>query len=306
MSETVNQIPILTDSDLPALFNAADKAAIDKKRKYLIFTACDLIFLVAGISLLSIEYYAETLRPITGFAAAIVFTLSFVITIILLKAQHEKIWYGARAVAETVKSLSWKYITCAEPFTSKLTALDADEELIAKLIKTIEEKKEIFWSFNGDLAANSEIPDTLRKLRSQDLETRKQVYLEQRILNQRKWYGQNSQNNRAGAIRLLYVVLFAQLLAILSAFAFVPYPTIHINSAHIFSAIAIAVLAWVQVKQHQELAQAYAIAAHELGLIAEQISHVKTDEMFSKFVCETENAISREHTMWIAKRERLI
>ena len=296
----------VTNSDLPALFNAADSAAIEAKKKYLRLTILDLSLLVFGTLLLSIHLNSDVGRFLAGFFAAACFISSFISTIIILRAQHEKVWYGARAVAETVKTLSWKYMTCSEPFTSKLTSLEADEEFISKLIKILSERGGLFWSFNGDLATGSEITDTMRKMRYLDLEKRKQIYLEQRINDQRKWYGHNAKQNKVHASRWFIAVLIAQLFAVLFTLVIMRWSVPTINFAHVFSSAAIAIMAWIQVKQHQELAQSYGIAAHELGLIAEQISYIKTEEELCKFISESENAISREHTLWMARRERLI
>jgi len=149
----------------------------------------------------------------------------------------------------------------------------------------------------------------MRKARTLNLESRKVIYLEQRIGDQRKWYSDSARKNRKAALRWLYTVMFAQLFAIVFALVIVFRPEFisavaHINWAHVFSSAAIAALAWLQLKQNQELAQAYSVAAHELGLISEQISYVKTEEDLSRFVTESEGSISREHTMWMAKRER--
>jgi hypothetical protein len=296
----------ITNNDLPALFNAADSAAIEAKKKYLRLTIGDLSLLVLGTFLLSIELRVVVEKFIAGFGAAACFIGSFVSTIMILKAQHEKIWYGARAVAETIKTLSWKYMTCSEPFPTKLSSLEADERFISKLTKIISERRELFGSFNGELGTGSEITDTMRKVRNLDLEKRKQMYLEQRVGDQRKWYGHKAKQNKRHASRWFKAVLLAQSFAILFTLVIMFCSTFPINFAHVFSAAAIAFLAWIQVKRHQELAQSYGVATHELGLIAEQIPYLKNDEDLCRFVSESENAISREHTMWIARREKVI
>ena len=76
------------------------------------------------------------------------------------------------------------------------------------------------------------------------------------------------------------------------------------NLVGVFSSLASALVAWLQVRQHEELAQSYAVAALELGFIEEQAEHVAGDPSFSAFVGDSENAISREHTLWIARRDR--
>ena len=42
------------------------------------------------------------------------------------------------------------------------------------------------------------------------------------------------------------------------------------ESGGVFSPLASALVAWLQVRQHEELAQSYAVAALELGFIEEQ------------------------------------
>ena len=53
----------------------------------------------------------------------------------------------------------------------------------------------------------------------------------------------------------------------------------------------------------QELAASYALAAHEIGLIRQQSLLPSTDDEFSLFVGDAENAFSREHTQWIARKD---
>jgi hypothetical protein len=298
----------ITDSSLPALFNAADSASIEAQKKYLRFIRADLSFLVLAALLLSFSLppSLQTLQKITAASSAIFFVISLVLTIIILKTQYERIWYGARAVAESVKTLSWRYMTCSEPFTQNLTSSKADTEFVSKLSKIISERKNLFWSFDGDLGIGSQITDTMRKVRNLDVETRKQIYLQQRIKDQRKWYGIKSKQNRNLVGKWFFAVVFSQLFAIVSAILIIIWPESLVNLAGVFSALAAAFLAWMQVKQHQELAQSYGVAAHELGLVAEQASHVKTNEDLCDFVSDSENAISREHTLWVAKREKLI
>jgi len=124
----------ITRSDLPALLGAAGNASRVAKRNYHVWTGIDLSLLVVGTLLLSVEVSGGAQRSLTGLGAAICFVVSWFSTIVLLKAQYDKIWYGARAIAETVKSLSWRYMMCAEPFLAKMSAEDVDESLIAKLM----------------------------------------------------------------------------------------------------------------------------------------------------------------------------
>jgi hypothetical protein len=64
-------------------------------------------------------------------------------------------------------------------------------------------------------------------------------------------------------------------------------------------------LAWLQVKQHEELAHSYAVAAHELSFVREAGKLVHQEAELSSFVADAETAISRKHTLWLARRDHL-
>lgn len=69
----------------------------------------------------------------------------------------------------------------------------------------------------------------------------------------------------------------------------------------VFAAIASAATAWNQLNQHRNQATAHTVAARELNIIYDQIEHVPDDE-WATFAEGAEDAISREHTMWAARR----
>lgn len=58
----------------------------------------------------------------------------------------------------------------------------------------------------------------------------------------------------------------------------------------------------MQAKQHRALAQAYAVASQELASITSQLNRGITEQEWPQFVIDAEEAISREHTTWLASR----
>ena len=77
---------------------------------------------------------------------------------------------------------------------------------------------------------------------------------------------------------------------------------IDFDALGILAAAAAAVLAWLQIKQHATLAQSYSHAAYELSTIGALIDSVQSEAEWGRFVNDAENAISREHTAWRARR----
>ncbi len=69
----------------------------------------------------------------------------------------------------------------------------------------------------------------------------------------------------------------------------------------ILAALTGSVAAWAQTRQWGSLARAYAIAENELSVIGEHA--VEVDEAaWPRFADESEEAISREHTLWRSSR----
>jgi hypothetical protein len=99
-------------------------------------------------------------------------------------------------------------------------------------------------------------------------------------------------------------VLVSQGAAFVWAAMMIANPEWSVNLTGLFAAMATAFVAWPQVKQHESVAQAYAIATMDLGLIQEQGARIEGDEQLAAFVADAENAISREHTLWVARRDK--
>jgi hypothetical protein len=76
---------------------------------------------------------------------------------------------------------------------------------------------------------------------------------------------------------------------------------IDIDILGVAAAGAAAGTAWIQLKQHRTLAASYALAAQELSLALVRLENARDDEHWALEVSDAEEAISREHTMWLAR-----
>jgi hypothetical protein len=196
-------------------------------------------------------------------------------------------------------------MTCTEPFLISLSPQQAVREFTTKLEAILRERKLSAIALGGTLGAQAQVTDRMRQVRALGTAERKELYLKFRIDDQRQWYSNKAGRSQTSEERWFLAVVCSQLLAALSAVVLVGWPEAPANPISFFSALAAALLAWVQVKRYQELAQSYGQAAHELGLILAQAEYITTDDALSIFVADAENAISREHTMWTARRDVL-
>ena len=67
--------------------------------------------------------------------------------------------------------------------------------------------------------------------------------------------------------------------------------------------LAGSAVAWVQGRRFSDLAQSYAIASQDIAAALSLLQGIDSEQRFSSFVGDAENAISREHTLWVARRD---
>jgi hypothetical protein len=301
MNESFSQIEA---SGMPALFYAADGAAIEQQKKYLQLFKWILVLSFAGVLAGAIapvlpSSWTTPLRIISGF----VLVGSAFLTGVMKTAQHEKSWYGARAVAESVKTLAWKYAMGAEPYPKTGNEKDTDRIFAEDLRTLLKDRDTLSFAYAGEINAAPQITSTMIALRESSWKDRLAVYEDQRIADQRKWYANKAKSSSSSEGLLFNLILMAQGLAFIFAFILVAYPSFSLDLPALFATLSASVLAWLQVKRFQETSQSYGVAAHEVGTISTQARHVKDDSSLAAFVKDAESAFSREHTMWVARRE---
>ncbi len=223
-------------------------------------------------------------------------------TLFLLQSKPDKQWYDARAIAESVKTIAWRYMAGADPYPRALPDREADDQILRQLAGVLHDRGATAAALGGPGASAEQITPQMREVRSQEVETRKAIYLRDRIRAERSWYDGKARSNARAATGWLLAAGAAQFLAAVAAVVMVRWPRFPFDVASALGPLAGACLAWVEAKRCQELGHAYGLAAHELGLVEARASRVTSEEELAAFVAEAENAISREHTMWLARK----
>jgi hypothetical protein len=294
--------PFIPD-ELPALYKASNIASLDAQTNALWLLRAELFFMIIAAIATSISIDDATMKKIAaGIAAgAMIFSLASTLTAKLWK--QDKKWYTGRALAESVKSLSWRFMTGSDPYSLDIAPQEAEKHFsrcLLDMMKQIRDTPPFSIDNHGD---EKQITEMMRIIRHLPLQDRLSVYLEYRIRDQRKWYSDKARSNMKASNTSLVVIIAVQIIAIASAIFLIYKPSFPINLSSILITVATAFIAWLQMKRHQELFQSYSIAAHELGFVEEQAEYISSETDFSNFVSDAENAISREHTLWTARRD---
>ncbi len=289
----------LTDDGLPSMFRSADTASLAGQADTVRWSALQLCMLVVGAVLGGVNIKLGNDLDLGALIASIALLASLVPALWLTAKNPQRTWYRGRAAAESLRTLSWKYAVRAEPFAG--TDAAANERLLHDMSSILRDLRDVGWL--SDAGGQAEITGEMRRLRSQPLRLRQQAYMEGRLEAEYTWYTSKAARFARMARRWTAAAFIATSLGLaggfLRAFGVLDYDGL--GSA---SAIAAAVTAWVQLKQYRPLAAAYSLTAHELLLVKAGLETLADDEVqWSRRCSEAEDAISREHTMWLARRE---
>jgi hypothetical protein len=284
-------------SEFPALYRSADDLARTYQGVFFRTVFGHLAFLVIA-AVLSVIYTSSAALAI-GQAVALLCALAC--SVYLLAARPDQHWYRARAVAESIKTATWRFVSVAEPFDHTTTQ---DRHNFGSLLRAIvNQNREITQRLTTFLDGEQITREMLEK-REKTLDQRLELYLSQRIGDQRLWYAKQATHNRKMATLFFLALIGINAVTIVFAIARVHFTTASHWPTDALIAMAASLLAWIQSKRFSELASSYALAAHEISLIKEQSASVHNDDAFSRFVGDAENAFSREHTQWVARKDQ--
>ncbi|QUQ64294.1 DUF4231 domain-containing protein [Kutzneria sp. CA-103260] len=283
-------------ADLPGLFQAADGASGQEQRSYFRSTALRL-----GLAVLAATSGAVTLevqsRGID--AAAIVTTLAFVGVLVVdvfeLQTRPGVGWYQGRALAESVKTLAWRYAVGGAPFPVDLPPEETENRFLHRLESLLRDLPAVVTAPSRAPA----ITTAMRDLRARSLAERRQAYLTGRIHDQQNWYVTRADQHGRRANRLQTAGLLLEILGVAAALCEV-LRIVTFDLAGIIAATIAALAAWMAGKQYRANATAYTLASHELAIIHARLELPVPEAEWSELVADAEAAISREHTTWRA------
>lgn len=286
----------MNHSDYPALYQSASELS---ERSQNVFYRAFLshMTLLAIASAISV---ANSPSAEVAILQALVLVGALGCAIYLFSVRPERHWYSGRAVAESIKTSTWRYITRAEPFDS---SDEVDRHNFRLKLKAIVEQNKDVAGLLVTHLDGVQISDAMENLRQTTDAQRLAYYRIHRITDQQTWYAKKASANRMSVNRYFIALLITIGVSIFLSIAKVLHPTAPYWPTDFFVTVAAALLSWIQAKRFQELSVSYSLAAHEISLIREQAAtSMKTDEL-SKFVGDAENAFSREHTQWTARKD---
>lgn len=287
----------LEESDFPALYNASDKASLEAQGNY--FRALRL-YLVLLVLAAFVSFYWP-LHVYGAISSAALFLITLGILVWLKMRKPEETWYNGRAVAESVKTRTWRWVMRADPYDREISEDQAQRELLSDLKAIFDQNRSLSDSLEWVPELGGAISEKMISLRNLPWEDRLKIYKTDRIDNQSVWYSKKSLLNKRRAKQWFIVSALLHLLAVLMLLYRIKEPSTSLP-IEVAAAAAGAILTWVQAKKHIELNSSYALAAYEIIHIKAESVSVRDERHLSEFVINSESAFSREHTQWSARK----
>jgi len=289
----------MKETDFPALFQSADHASIAAQATYLWLLRLEYLLLFAA-AVVSLWFGAS---PDLYILYAGVIVASSCLLIFMWVRKPEKDWYGCRALAESIKTATWRYTMRAEPFEDAPQLRDVQAKFSSFLQEILDANRHVQDPIGRRPVAGDQITAAMDQLRALPLAERLQHYQDERIMDQKNWYVAKAQTNRNQYRLWIFACIAIQAAVIVLALLRIDHDgVLSIWPTEPLLVLAASIVGWIQIKKFNELAGAYSLTAHEIGINQSRIGSVETEAEFSHFVNQAERAFSREHTQWVARQ----
>ena len=282
-SASATQLPV--QIPISKIGQWADAAAVQQKKRH--------FYLMRIISALGI---LATLVSFLDFPRQRAILCTLIGTMILLSvlpfgSESERNWYNLRALAESIKTFEWRLLVGSQNVSAAEISRgmrEISEPFLAKL--SIENKVDC-PGFDDSFSKY------LQETSGATFSSRRTIYLEERLQDQRDWYhrkakihGRNWWRLRTAYVGCLIIgLVFVALGQFLESF--IP----------VLLALGAFVAAENSASQNLLVASAYLIAEEELTTIIEQVPSI-AEVQWDEFVNDSEESISREHVSWRASK----
>jgi len=297
MSSNPMTSPQVQQQDFPKMFRHADASAAAYQRRYRMLVTT-IVMSSCVTNLLGVISQDRLRMSIT----AVVTLFQFVAAMSNVNGGWNTDWYRARALAETTKSMTWRYAVGGNPYPidqSKPTADPAFSKHMDALLHGMGAPAPLL----PGLRIEKEDMSKIENLRTQDLLTRQTVYLESRVRDQENWYESRAVSLARRRSQLSIVSVGSAALAVLLSIYLVAQPTQYMPS--VVALLASVALGTITISQARNLptdVSAYQLTHYEIKSVLSSAPPVSEAE-WAEWVDTTEEVFSREHTMWLGSRK---
>lgn len=298
------------DQDLgfyPGAVDNAEKLSLSFKGKnFLILGAENIVLITVPLSLLiGVLFWYYHLYYFVGLYAITALLLNGSLSAVELRIDYAKKWQTARSVSESIKRELWLYCMSFEEY-GKGSIHDQQLLLIDKIRRLIHEIERVGVIIEQDNEKGFFYTDQIQLLKEQDIHSKYEKYLEDRLRDQISWYSKMAKYNKQRKRMFGSIYIGLQVIAIFAAGILMFYHLTLTETVDLIVAAALATRSFSTAKRFDELAFTYSNTSMQLEGIREssKVFDSVTDKDLYSMVRMVEETISREHEIWVLRGDK--
>jgi len=281
------------NANFPRLYVEADQLSAKYQRQHYSAVAIELLG-VMGACLIGL---ASASWPWAVYAREGLLLLAVAAALYHGLATPEQTWYSLRSLAESLKTMSWRFSMRAEPYNvDDATAKRLFIDRVSELRKSNEK---LFASVLNTSSSGLLITPEMQSIRDLDASERIRIYMADRIDDQLAWYSDKAERNRCYAHGWTIALMLALVMALITAYSANGDSGSLLFEA--FATLAMSLITWIESKRFVSLSAAYDLSAYEISALKECFSTLIAQRSLSAAVADAEQAFSKEHTRWLSR-----
>ena len=289
----------ISENTFPCFFTLADQQAIKSQKQYLSALKWSIWLIIVASVLAYIRNFIEF--EYIDWLIGVLLLINLLLNWWIQAEKMDNLWYDYRSIAESIKTLTWKYMLKVIPFAGD--EVDCTKEFRRRVKKILNDNKVILQKSQAISIKQQFITNDMRAIRREDLQTRSHIYTKYRIQDQADWYEKKSKYNKKMGTRFYICYMLLNILLLV----FIVISICKFNGKELpldlFMVLITSIQTWTQIKKYSDLANSYALATQEIALIKKETPSFSKEQEFSRYVSDCENAFSREHTQWYARKQ---
>lgn len=247
-------------------------------------------------NILILEYMTMVLILIGVITKSVEIVLVFFLcSLALLTAKivrkYDRLWYRRRAHAESLKTMTWRWM---------MSDNTLDEPWFLNQINNYTKRSNILLS--EKCCHTDSITLKMREIKKLSINEKFDIYRNLRITNQEIWYKEKISLNKKDLRKNYFILGIFYTLVIVYLITSLKLGNTNFN-VYDSSVVLISITtSWINSKKFNELIEAYQITLSDIVILKNEIMTINQVEDFQKYVENCENAFSREHTQWYARK----
>lgn len=280
----------------PGLFTVYDRSALINQRMYHRST----LWSIMALALSSFTYYFGTQSDCYIIASLLFFLTFIIITVVSKVNQYESSWYQYRAISESIKTRYWRFVMRTEPY-DKGNLNEMSKKFVTDISSIIRESIDLQLKLKQK-TDECLINESMQKIFNKPYRERLMIYSKHRITNQHEWYQNKALYNEKKKNIFYWVLWICQALALVLIVGRLVTGPIFNYPVDSVSLVACMIITWMEAKRFNDLSISYKKTYKEIEIIKGRETTIRSEVELRDFIIDSENAFSREHTLWIAKR----